>query len=164
VGRVWPRHSGGGRPLNSVVRTQPNGIGAEHQKPYTSPNLGVGRGCVGHIRGRRCIAGVVPRRTRSLVSREIDRRRLAKCMGRLGGNTRGSSVASDCASFHEPRRSLVLGASSIRRGINCPSRGVGVATIVAWQRSNNAFERTVGHRGPRLAAAQSSWPAAQLGR
>ena len=30
--------------------------------------------------------------------------------------------------------------------------------------SNNAFERTVRHRGPRLAAAQSSWPAAQLGR
>jgi hypothetical protein len=31
-------------------------------------------------------------------------------------------------------------------------------------RSNNAFERTVGHRGPRLAAAQATWPAAQLGR
>jgi hypothetical protein len=30
--------------------------------------------------------------------------------------------------------------------------------------SNNAFERTLGHRGPRLAAAQRSWPAAQLGR
>jgi hypothetical protein len=30
--------------------------------------------------------------------------------------------------------------------------------------SNNAFERTVGHRGPRLAAAQRWWPAAQLGR
>jgi hypothetical protein len=29
---------------------------------------------------------------------------------------------------------------------------------------NNAFERTVRHRGPHLAAAQSSWPAAQLGR
>jgi hypothetical protein len=26
---------------------------------------------------------------------------------------------------------------------------------------NNAFERTVGHGGPPLAAAQSSWPAAQ---
>ena len=30
--------------------------------------------------------------------------------------------------------------------------------------SNNAFERTVGHSGPRLAAARPSWPAAQLGR
>jgi hypothetical protein len=30
--------------------------------------------------------------------------------------------------------------------------------------SNNTFERTVRHRGPRLAAARSSWPAAQLGR
>jgi hypothetical protein len=30
--------------------------------------------------------------------------------------------------------------------------------------SNNALERTVGHRGPRLAAAQASWLAAQLGR
>jgi hypothetical protein len=29
---------------------------------------------------------------------------------------------------------------------------------------NNAFDRTVKHRGPRLAAARSSWPAAQLGR
>ena len=29
---------------------------------------------------------------------------------------------------------------------------------------NNALERTVRHRGPRLAAAQPSWPAAQLGR
>jgi hypothetical protein len=29
---------------------------------------------------------------------------------------------------------------------------------------NNAFERTVRHRGPRLAAARSSWSAAQLGR
>jgi pimeloyl-ACP methyl ester carboxylesterase len=31
-------------------------------------------------------------------------------------------------------------------------------------RPNNAFERTVEHRGPRLAAARASWPAAQLGR
>ena len=31
-------------------------------------------------------------------------------------------------------------------------------------RSNNAFERTGEHRGPRLAAAQASWPAAQLDR
>ena len=30
--------------------------------------------------------------------------------------------------------------------------------------ANNAFELTVMHRGPRLAAARSSWPAAQLGR
>jgi hypothetical protein len=29
---------------------------------------------------------------------------------------------------------------------------------------NNAFERTVRHGGPRLAAARSLWPAAQLGR
>ncbi len=30
--------------------------------------------------------------------------------------------------------------------------------------SNNAFERTVEHRGPRLAAARRRWPATQLGR
>jgi hypothetical protein len=30
--------------------------------------------------------------------------------------------------------------------------------------SNNAFEPTVVHRGPRLSAARASWPAAQLGR
>jgi hypothetical protein len=29
---------------------------------------------------------------------------------------------------------------------------------------NNSFERTMKHRGPRLAAARASWPAAQLGR
>ena len=29
---------------------------------------------------------------------------------------------------------------------------------------NNALERTVRHRGPRLAAASAMWPAAQLGR
>jgi len=31
-------------------------------------------------------------------------------------------------------------------------------------RSNNAFERSVGHCGPRLAAAKRWWPAAQLNR
>jgi hypothetical protein len=30
--------------------------------------------------------------------------------------------------------------------------------------ANNAFERTVEHRGPRLSAARATWPAAQLGR
>jgi hypothetical protein len=29
---------------------------------------------------------------------------------------------------------------------------------------NNTFERTVEHRGPRLAAARAPWPAAQLDR
>ncbi len=36
--------------------------------------------------------------------------------------------------------------------------------VVELVRSNNTFERTVMHRGPRLAAASASWPAAQLGR
>ena len=30
--------------------------------------------------------------------------------------------------------------------------------------SNNALERTVKHRGPRLAAARAAWPAAQRDR
>jgi hypothetical protein len=30
--------------------------------------------------------------------------------------------------------------------------------------SNNALQRTVVQRGPRLSAAQPSWPAAELGR
>jgi hypothetical protein len=30
--------------------------------------------------------------------------------------------------------------------------------------ANNALELTVVRRGPRLSAARSSWPAAQLGR
>jgi hypothetical protein len=34
----------------------------------------------------------------------------------------------------------------------------------AVETPNNAFEWTVEHRGPRLAAARSSWPTAQLGR
>jgi hypothetical protein len=29
---------------------------------------------------------------------------------------------------------------------------------------NNALERTGGHRGPRLSAAQAAWPAAHHGR
>ena len=33
-----------------------------------------------------------------------------------------------------------------------------------YSAANNALERTVRHRGPRLAAARSLWPAAQLGR
>jgi hypothetical protein len=36
--------------------------------------------------------------------------------------------------------------------------------IVQAVPSNNAFERTMKHRGPRLAAARSLRPAAQLGR
>jgi hypothetical protein len=32
------------------------------------------------------------------------------------------------------------------------------------KRSNNAFERTVRHGGPRLAAACAAWPAAQRDR
>ena len=36
--------------------------------------------------------------------------------------------------------------------------------VTMERRPNNAFERTVRHRGPRLAAAQRWWPAAQLGR
>jgi hypothetical protein len=42
-------------------------------------------------------------------------------------------------------------------------RVIGVA-LVLQMRPNNAFERTVGHGGPRLAAARRGWPAAQLGR
>jgi hypothetical protein len=36
--------------------------------------------------------------------------------------------------------------------------------IVPDQRANNAFEPTAVRGGPRLSAARSSWPAAQLGR
>jgi hypothetical protein len=38
-----------------------------------------------------------------------------------------------------------------------------ITTIQENPGINNTFERTVGHRGPRLAAAQRWWPAAQLG-
>src|SRR5258706_3457509 len=40
----------------------------------------------------------------------------------------------------------------------------GVVLIADSVLSNYSLERTVRHRGPRLAAARSSWPAAQLGR
>jgi hypothetical protein len=36
--------------------------------------------------------------------------------------------------------------------------------LQSTMRPNNTLERTVKHRGPRLAAVRSSWPAAQLGR
>jgi hypothetical protein len=54
-----------------------------------------------------------------------------------------------------------------------PARVVPVATgsgiicsmaRVKHMRPNNALERTVRHRGPRLSTAQWLWPAAQLGR
>ena len=48
-----------------------------------------------------------------------------------------------------------------------PARFVGAKVSPAGLRGmlpNMSFERTVKHRGPRLAAAQRRWPAAQLGR
>jgi len=39
-----------------------------------------------------------------------------------------------------------------------------VVGILKLKLPNNALERTMGHGGPRLAAARSSWPAAQLDR
>ena len=44
------------------------------------------------------------------------------------------------------------------------SRFVEVEAELGKVTPNNPFERTVRHRGTRLAAARSSWPAAQLGR
>ena len=54
------------------------------------------------------------------------------------------------------RRRGGLGHSSWQKGLEFGARG----TMMA----NNAFERTVEHRGPRLAAAQRWWPVDQLGR
>ena len=48
-----------------------------------------------------------------------------------------------------------------------PARFVGAKVSPSGLRGmlpNMSFERTVGHRGPRLAAARAAWPAAQLGR
>jgi len=39
-----------------------------------------------------------------------------------------------------------------------------MAAYCEHMRSNNSFERSVGQGGPRLAAAQRWWPAAQLDR
>ena len=44
------------------------------------------------------------------------------------------------------------------------SRSRRAAHKVMALQANNALERTVNHRGPRLAAALAAWPAAQLGR
>ena len=44
---------------------------------------------------------------------------------------------------------------------------VGAGHLPSWLAdvlSNNALERSVSHRGPRLAAAPAAWPAAQLSR
>jgi hypothetical protein len=43
-------------------------------------------------------------------------------------------------------------------------RGRAIAPRSQELPANNALERTMNHRGPRLAAARSAWPAAQLGR
>ncbi len=51
-----------------------------------------------------------------------------------------------------------------RWAISCEVRGTCLERAGYKVRSNNAFERTVGYRGSRLAAAQRWCPAAQLGR
>jgi len=50
---------------------------------------------------------------------------------------------------------------------NCDRGMLGPGNVETAQvrvQSNNAFERAVERCGPRLAAAEPSWPAAQLGR
>src|SRR5450432_3583879 len=63
-------------------------------------------------------------------------------------------------------RMAVARGHAVRTLGNC-GRGPGSArsdTQVKHVTPNNAFERTAMHRGSRLAAARSSWLAAQLGR
>src|SRR5712691_2553724 len=95
-----------------------------------------------------------------------------------------SNVATFCAVFlvasirywrHRVHRgvggvALRTGGGDIsgRRSIDAPLRVEAIVpprirAAVGQMLSNNAFERTVGHRGPRLAAARSLWSAAQLG-
>lgn len=78
------------------------------------------------------------------------------------------------ASLH--RQGLAGGEASRSVGPAASVRGTVVRIVPrAWGRArasvahgsrtyNNASQRAVRHRGPRLAAAQASWPAAELGR
>ena len=144
VGRVWPRHSGGGRPLNSVVIRR--SVRAEMHSQYfgqraanPSPSI-TAEAVTSHNRARGASLGwgVV-----MACSRASAQHRFYKVCKSAG------TVVLARLKHRLPGLRLASVRSSVAGG------------DVTY---NYAFERTGGHRGPRLSAARAAWPAAQRGR
>ena len=176
VGRVWPRHGHRGRPLNWVVRAQPN----EHRE-----SAGNDRRWSGSRRyGRRPVFLVVIRS--GLVGSSGAHLRWGVGPGRGHFHNCGHRAPHLGLRCNEPMAisALVLpGHTQLRYperqlwrvktgrllarvgsnhvvGVSCSY----VIRAIRRVAPNNALERTVEQRGPRLAAASASWSAAQLGR
>ena len=81
---------------------------------------------------------------------------------------------SVCVASSSPSRGLVVNRNAMHRRPTLVrgqfTQRVGrVKLLASWclgrqMMANNKLQRTVNHRGPRLAAAQPSWPAAEQGR
>jgi hypothetical protein len=156
VSRVWPRHGQRGRPLNSIVRSHANA--SRHDNHPRSAQISV-PGSVRDHPGRSGIGGL------GSVGAAVRSSR------RSGIRDNGASVVSDAHIIHRANSERVetpfhtsaeMGSSLSggRAGASLWVSGVALGGVT----SNNAFERTARYRGPRLAAAQRWWPAAQLGR
>ncbi len=161
VGRVCPRHGYRGRPLNSAVRRHLDA--PSQQIPLARCSSSYGRGHIARILHLGAVVSRSSAKRSSSVSDGVASCRLSGCFG--GSRYVVVSVERNC-----PIKPL--GVRSLHR--HCFRRlGISHHQQLVWPRfplkeaqmtSNNALERTVGHRGPRLAAARSPWPAAQLGR
>ena len=166
VGRVWPRHSHRGRPLNSVVRTHAN----TSYHPGDTRRSRCRNRCGGHLRvcaAVRFCLGAARARASAVDAHTVGELSVRVCFADTGRST--WFCASAIISLTLDRRSVGLCPCLRDHLLHCV--GLVCTGVCAYRgemrtcmRSNNAFERTVRHRGPRLAAARSSWLAAQLGR
>jgi hypothetical protein len=141
VGRVWPRHEQRGRPLNAIVRD--HHVGAFHSAGQAS--------ILGDIHLQRSCWIACLRTDRVLGRRVQDRPSF-----QFRGNWFLRVLVSRCGLMGCIR--VWTRPREISEFISTPMEGAGMVI------SNNALERTVTYRGPRLIAAQSAWPAAQRDR
>lgn len=128
------------------------------------------RECVHRRRDRPSIVGTVagsgqhrPRRDRTVHAHHRDKcAHRRSCVDRLGCSCPDAVESSTRSRSAESAWGLGIGAYQ-RHSASSSLVRAEVANMKALP-SNNTLERTGEHREPRLAAARSSWPAAQLGR
>ena len=82
----------------------------------------------------------------------------------LGHRSLGAASARDIPSVLGRRANVDRSHGSGLRPVVCTCSVCVAEGSQMREPSNNTFERTVMHRGPRLSAARSSWSAAQLSR
>ena len=167
MGRVCPRHSHCGRPLNSVVsrhridrefRLLLLSAVRNHRGGESSPHV-QSRATEWHLR---LSDAPNPHQSRAVVS----------CQSRCGvrffhrgrgkrSRLRSSSRVLIGALLHRVARFRC----AVGHGAGCQP---GVCSAGWWagqtMTANNALELSVKYRGPRLPAARSLWPAVQVGR